>query len=96
MFTPIQQSTALPPLLSDLELLPGVIPLCREHGRGSLRPLNHFLLAQLPFAFAWSIFNCWFEENTGKHLQAFIKSSSVIKIMCNSLGGIICNNRQTQ
>ena len=48
MFTPIQQSTALPPLLSDLELLPGVIPLCREHGRGSLRPLNHFLLAQLP------------------------------------------------
>ena len=48
MFTPIQQSTALPPLLSDLELLPGVIPLFREHGRGSLRPLNHFLLAQLP------------------------------------------------
>ena len=38
MFTPIQQSTALPPLLSDLELLPGVIPLCREHGRGGLRP----------------------------------------------------------
>ena len=96
MFTPIQQSTALPPLLSDLELLPGVIPLCREHGRGSLRPLNHFLLAQLSFAFAWSIFNCWFEENTGKHLQAFIKSISVIKTMCNSLGGIICNNRQTQ
>ena len=55
MFTPIQQSTALPPLLSDLELLPGVIPLCREHGRGGLRPLNHYLLAQLPFAFAWSI-----------------------------------------
>ena len=70
MFTPIQQSTALPPLLSDLELLPGVIPLCREHGRGGLRPLNHYLLAQLLFkgsAFAWSIFNCWFEENTGKH-----------------------------
>ena len=41
MFTPIQQSTALPPLLSELELLPGVIPLCRDHGRGGLRPLNH-------------------------------------------------------
>ena len=55
MFTPIQQSTALPPLLSDLELLPGVIPLCREHGRGGLRPLNHYLLAQLLCAFSWSI-----------------------------------------
>ena len=95
MFTPIQQSTALPPLLSDLELLPGVIPLFREHGRGSLRPLNHFLLAQLPLLCV-EYFNCWFEENTGKHLQAFIKSNSVIKIVCNSLGGIICNNRQTQ
>ena len=42
MFTPIQQSTALPPLLSELELLPGVIPLFRDHGRGGLRPLNHF------------------------------------------------------
>ena len=39
-------------VLSDLELLPGVIPLCREHGRGGLRPLNHYLLAQLLFAFA--------------------------------------------
>ena len=95
MFTPIQQSTALPPLLSDLELLPGVIPLCREHGRGSLRPLNHFLLAQLPLL-CMEYFNCWFEKNTGKHLQAFIKPNSVIKIICNSLGGIICNNRQTQ
>ena len=62
-------------LLSDLELLPGVIPLFREHGRGSLRPLNHFfLLAQLPLLCV-EYFNCWFEENTGKHLQAFIKSN---------------------
>ena len=29
-------------VLSDLELLPGVIPRFREHGRGGLRPLNHF------------------------------------------------------
>ena len=71
MFTPIQQSTALPPLLSELELLPGVIPLCRDHGRGGLRPLNHFYLAQLPFSQAWSIFNCWFEktqENIHRHI----------------------------
>ena len=54
-------------LLSDLELLPGVIPLCREHGRGGLRPLNHYLLAQLLFCFCVEYFNCWFEENTGKH-----------------------------
>ena len=54
-------------MLSDLELLPGVIPLCREHGRGGLRPLNHFLLAQLPFSFCVEYFNCWFEENSGKH-----------------------------
>ena len=71
MFTPIQQSTALPPLLSDLELLPGVIPLCREHGRGGLRPLNHYLLAQLLFCFCVEYFNCWFEEtqeNISRHL----------------------------
>ena len=71
MFTPIQQSTALPPLLSDLELLPGVIPLCREHGRGGLRPLNHYLLAQLLFSFCVEYFNCWFEEtqeNISRHL----------------------------
>ena len=30
MFTPIQQYTALPPLLRGLELLPGVIPLFLE------------------------------------------------------------------
>ena len=54
-------------VLSDLELLPGVIPLFREYGRGSLRPLNHFLLAQLPLLCV-EYFNCWFEENTGKHL----------------------------
>ena len=71
MFTPIQQSTALPPLLSDLELLPGVIPLCREHGRGGLRPLNHYLLAQLLFAFAWSILIAGLrktQENIYRHL----------------------------
>ena len=57
-------------MLSDLELLPGVIPLCREHGRGSLRPLNHFLLAQLPLLCV-EYFNCWFEEtqeNIYRHL----------------------------
>ena len=54
-------------MLSDLKLLPGVIPLCREHGRGGLRPLNHYLLAQLLFCFCVEYFNCWFEENTGKH-----------------------------
>ena len=71
MFTPIQQSTALPPLLSDLELLPGVIPLYREHGRGGLRPLNHYLLAQLLFAFAWSILIAGLrktQENISRHL----------------------------
>ena len=58
-------------LLSDLELLPGVIPLCREHGRGNLRPLNHYLLAQLPFAFAWSILIAGLrktQENIYRHL----------------------------
>ena len=79
-------------LLSDLELLPGVIPLFREHGRGSLRPLNHFLLAQLPLLCV-EYFNCWFEENTGKHLQAFIKSNSVIK---NNMQQSRGNNLQQQ
>ena len=54
-------------LLSDLELLPGVIPLCREHGREGLRPLNHYLLAQL-LCFCVEYFNCWFEENNYRHL----------------------------
>ena len=71
MFTPIQQSTTLPPLLSDLELLPGVIPLYRENGRGGLRPLNHYLLAQLLFAFVWSILIAGLrktQENISRHL----------------------------
>ena len=55
-------------LLSGLELLPGVIPLYREHGRGGLRPLNHYLLAQLLFCFCVEYFNCWFEENISRHL----------------------------
>ena len=58
-------------LLSDLELLPGVIPLCREHGRGGLHPLNHYLLAQLLFAFAWSILIAGLrktQENIYRHL----------------------------
>ena len=77
-------------------MLPGVIPRFREHGRGGLRPLNHFLLAQLPFSFCVEYFNCWFEENSGKHLKTFIIASSVIKTTYNSLGGIINNNKQTQ
>ena len=58
-------------LLSYLELLPGVIPLYREHGRGGLRPLNHYLLAQLLFAFAWSILIAGLrktQENISRHL----------------------------
>ena len=58
-------------MLSDLELLPGVIPLYREHGRGGLRPLNHYLLAQLLFAFAWSILIAGLrktQENISRHL----------------------------
>ena len=67
MFTPIQQSTAWPPLLRRLELLPGVTPLFREHGRSILGTLSHFL-ALLPFSISVEYFNCWSEENTGKHL----------------------------
>ena len=58
-------------VLSDLELLPGVIPLYREHGRGGLRPLNHYLLAQLLFAFAWSILIAGLrktQESISRHL----------------------------
>ena len=56
-------------LLSDLELLPGVIRLYRKHGRGGLHPLNHYLLAQLLFCFCVEYFNCWFEE---KHRKIFL------------------------
>ena len=83
-------------LLSDLELLPGVIPRFREHGRGRPASLESLLLAQLPFSFGVEYFNCWFEENSGKHLKTFIIASSVIKITYNSLGGIINNNKQTK
>ena len=56
MFTPIQQSTAWPPLLRRLELLPGVTPLFREHGRLILSTLSHFL-ALLPFSISVEYFN---------------------------------------
>ena len=54
-------------LLRRLELLPGVTPLFREHGRLILSTLSHFL-ALLPFYISVEYFNCWSEENTGKHL----------------------------
>ena len=92
MFTPIQQSTALPPLLSDLELLRGVIPLYREHGRGGLRPLNHYLLAQLLFAFAWSILIAGLRETQETFLGIYYCKFSNKK-KYNSLGG---NNWQRQ
>ena len=50
MFTPIQQSTALPPLLGDLELLPGVIPLFREHGKGKPASLESLFISSTTFA----------------------------------------------
>ena len=54
-----------------LELLPGMTTLFRDRRRSILGTFYHFL-ALLPFSLAWSNFNCWSEENTGKHLQAFI------------------------
>ena len=54
-------------MLRRLELLPGVTPLFREHGRSILGTLSHFL-ALLPFSISVEYFNCWSEENTGKHL----------------------------
>ena len=50
-----------------LELLPGVITLFRERRRSILGTFYNFL-ALLPFSLAWSNFNCWSEQNTGKHL----------------------------
>ena len=41
--------------------------LFREHGRLILSTLSHFS-ALLPFSYSVEYFNCWFEENTGKHL----------------------------
>ena len=67
MFTPIQQSTAWPPLLRRLELLPGVTILFRDHGRPILGTLVTFQLFYL-FLLSVEYLNCWSEKNTGKHL----------------------------
>ena len=79
MFTPIQQSTAWPPLLRRLELLPGVTPLFREHGRLILSTLSHFL-ALLPFSISVEYFNCWSEKTQTNIYRHFIwiKSSKYI------------------
>ena len=71
MFTPIQQSTAWPPLLRRLELLPGVTPLFREHGRLILSTLSH-CLALLPFSISVEYFNCWSEKTQVNIYRHFI------------------------
>ena len=96
MFTPIQQSTAWPPLLRRLELLPGVTTLFRDHGRPILGTLVTFQLFYL-FLLSVEYFNCWSEEtqvNIYRHLFQQVQ----VNILCSNLGGmkVTTTNRHRQ
>ena len=72
MFTPDQQSTALPPMLVRLFSVPAVTPLFRDALWGGLSLMPLITVIQVCLLTFCGLFNCWCEENTGNTSKAFI------------------------
>ena len=72
MFTPDQQSTALPPMLVRLFSVPAVTTLFRDPLWGGLSLVPLITVIQVSLLTFYGLFNCWCEKNTGNTSKAFI------------------------